>query len=130
MFKKILFTIFALVLISAPISSFAADGDGGSGMPGESKADELLPREKENLKNLTDSNFLRDVVPSAIKIILLLAAFFAFASMVYSGIRMVVSADKPEELENAKKNFVYSIIGVTIAGAAYSIVYGVLQLFS
>jgi len=80
------------------------------------------------LKNLPTGTAHTELLPIIIKFLLSIGGLLAFVSFVYSGIWMIIYADQEEEVSNAKRNLIYSIMGLAVMGLAYSAVAGILKL--
>lgn len=84
---------------------------------------------KNFLFALTDSSF--DVpktelgqgsLDTVLQIVFGIAAALAFLMVVISGLKYIISRGEPGEVAKAKNSILYALIGLVIAGAAFSIV--------
>jgi hypothetical protein len=82
----------------------------------------------EHGASLPQGDFFKSILPKIISDLLILATTLALISFLYSGVSMIVFAENAEKVEAAKKNLFYSLIGLAIAGFAYSVVSGILIL--
>lgn len=65
----------------------------------------------------TFAGLVEDIARVAVRIGFIVAVIF----IIYSGLKFVMARGKPEELEKAKKNFLYVSIGTAILLGAYVI---------
>lgn len=97
--------IFAVVVFSFS-TVYAAEGDGvviptGTGLSGAT---------------------VKDILTALLNWLLEIVGIIAIIGFVVSGIQYIVSTGNDKMMESAKKNMMYSLIGITVALAAYVII--------
>lgn len=100
-----------------------------TGVPGGILPDVSGTEYVQNLPQVSgEEDFFSTILPRVIKLLLAVVSILAFVSFLYSGTWLIIFGDKEEDIENMKRNLVYSVVGLAIAGLAYSIVSGILTL--
>ena len=108
--KKIILTIFSLLLVLTPLLVLADDGWGIPGVgTGEGK-----------YHGVTES--FEDAVIKATNWLLGFTAMIAVLVIVWGGISYVGSTGDEEKARTAKKTITYGLLGLVVAGFAYAIV--------
>ena len=82
----------------------------------------------EKRKALPTGNLKTDIIPSAIKLLLMIAGSISAIVFVYAGVMLIISQGKEEEMTKFKNILIYSIVGLVFITASYALVRGVLQL--
>ena len=62
--------------------------------------------------------------------ILALGGAVVFVIFVITGVRLIAAQGNDEELEGAKKTFMYTAIGLAVIVSAYAFVFGLVRMFS
>jgi hypothetical protein len=94
-----------------------------SGYVGDDEAEQassLIPSELENMG--FPDNSIKSILMNLITWLLGIAGILALIGFVVSGIQYFMGAANEEMVENAKKNFTYSVIGITVVLASFVII--------
>lgn len=109
----------------------------GPPTPGDLRVRELFPQQHElfgdrgpRLIGGSNEDLLVDIAPRIVKVVLALGGAVVFVIFVVAGIRLVIAQGNEEELEEVKRTFIYSAIGLAIIVSAYAFVFGIVRIFS
>lgn len=113
-------------------------GDSGSSVPNDIMSS--LKTDESNLKILPFAGgeedgtgkkggyLIEKTIPNIIKVFTMIAGGLAFLMFLYAGSMMIIFGDNEDKLGNAKKTLLWTVIGMVVAGMAYSIVSGIISL--
>lgn len=125
LFISILTTLAWSTAVLADEASPAAPAEPSGRVAGRA----LLPSDEVGNKiNLPKGHFKKQIIPSAIKMILAITGTVSFGVFVYAGVMLIIAQGNEEEITKFKNILIWSAVGLAFIMASYAIVTGIMQL--